>query len=220
MSMSLTEAMEEQWLDELYAEYKEVAIEEFKSERLQSFYLANPKIIQAPSQALAEGKVLLKNHPRAAFVFAAIAIEVSLKKLILHPVVYGLVHIETVAGLITSLVMSHVSIEKFKKLLFNILYEHVGVDLETLTRSSATKTLWKEANLIREKRNAVVHEAVLVTVDEAQESLEVATFVLESFFPKLLCKLGLILDDNKLVREKGKYEYGKFLDQYRVGKDA
>ena len=65
-----------------------------------------------------------------------------------------------------------------------------------------------------------MHEAVIVTSDEAQESLEVATFILESLFPKLLGKLGLILDDNNLVMEKGKYEYEKFLDHYRAGKDA
>ncbi|MCE2434093.1 MAG: hypothetical protein J4F29_14420 [Candidatus Latescibacteria bacterium] len=218
--MSLTEAMEEQWLDELYAEYKEVAIEEFTSQRLQSFYLANPNIIQPLSQALAEGKSLLANHPRAAFIFAAIAIEVGLKNLILHPVVYGLVHSKSTADLITKIVMSHVSIEKFKKLLFHILNEHIGVDLETFTRSNAKKTLWKEADLIKKKRNAVMHEAVIVTSDEAQESLEVATFILESLFPKLLDKLGLVLDDNKLVMEKRKYEYEKFLDQDRTRKDA
>lgn len=220
MSMSWTEAMEEQWFEDLYAEYKEAAIEEFTSERLQSFYIDNPEIIQAPCQVLAEGKSLLAKHPRAAFIFAAIAIEVGLKKLILHPVVYGLVHSKSTADLITKIVMSHVSIEKFKKLLFHILDEHVGVDLETFTRSNAKKTLWKEADLIKKKRNAVMHEAVIVTSDEAQESLEVATFILESLFPKLLGKLGLILDDNNLVMEKGKYEYEKFLDHYRAGKDA
>lgn len=220
MSMSWTEAIEEQWLEDLYAEYKEAAIEEFTSERLQSFYIDNPEIIQAPSQALAEGKSLLKNHPRAALIFAAIATEVGLKKLILHPVVYGLVHSKSTADLITNLVMSHVSIEKFKKLLFHILNEHVSVDLKTFTRSNEKKTLWKEADSIRKKRNAVLHEAVIVTSDEAQESLEVATFVLESLFPKLLDKLGLVLNDNKLVMEKGKYEYEKFLDQDRTRKDA
>ena len=133
---------------------------------------------------------------------------------------YGLVHSKSTADLITKIVMSHVSIEKFKKLLFHILNEHIGVDLETFTRSNAKKTLWKEADLIKKKRNAVMHEAVIVTSDEAQESLEVATFILESLFPKLLDKLGLVLDDNKLVMEKRKYEYEKFLDQDRTRKDA
>ena len=220
MSMSPDDARYEQWFDELYAEHKEVAIEEFTSERLQSFYLNHPEIVQAPSQALAEGKSLLTNHPRAAFILAAIAIEVSLKKLILHPVVYGLVHSESTAGLITKLVMGHVSIGRFKKLLFHILDEHVGVDLETFARSSASKTLWKEADSIRDKRNAVVHEAVTVSSDEAQEALEVATYVLESLFPVLLVRLGLVLDDNGLVREKREYEYEKFREQYRAGKDA
>ena len=213
MSMSLTEAMEEQWLDELYAEYKETAIEEFTSERLQSFYVDNPEIIQAPCQVLAEGKSLLANHPRAAFIFAAIAIEVSLKKLILHPVVYGLVHNKATADLITKILMNHVSIDNFKKLLFHILNEYVGVDLETFTRSNVKKTLWKEAYSIKEKRNDVMHEAVNITSDKARESLEVATCVLESLVPKLLDKLGLILDDNNLVMENGKYKYAKLLGQ-------
>ena len=156
MSMSWTEAMEEQWFEDLYAEYKEAAIEEFTSERLQSFYIDNPEIIQAPSQALAEGKSLLANHPRAAFIFSAIVIEVSLKKLILHPVVYGLVQSESTAVFITNLVMSHISIEKFKKLLFHIFNENVSINLEIFKRNSATKTLWQEINSIREKRNGSV----------------------------------------------------------------
>lgn len=220
MSMSPDEARYEEWLDELYAEHKEEAIEEFTGERFQSFYLNHPEIAQAPSEALAEGKSLLTNHPRAAFILAAIAIEVSLKKLILHPVVYGLVHSDSTAGLITKLVTSHVSIHKFKKLLFHILNEHVGVDLDTFTRSSTSKPLWKEADSIRDKRNAVVHEAVTVTPDEAQESLEVATFVLESLFPMLLDRLGLVLDENVLVREKQEYEYEKRMEQLQAGKNA
>ena len=75
------------------------------------------------------------------------------------------------------------------------------------------KTLWQEAYSIKKKRNDVVHEAVNITSDKARESLEVATFVLESLVPKLLDKLGLILDDNNLVMENGKYKYAKLLGQ-------
>ena len=195
MSMTPDEAMFEQWLDELYGEHREQAIEEFASERLQSFYAGHPDIALSAIEALAEGRSLLEGYPRAAFLLGAIALEVSLKKVILQPVVYGLVHSESTANLITSLVMSHGPIGRFKKLLFHILREHVDLDLHTFSRKGrGNRTFWEEAELVREHRNAVVHQGASVTPCEARESLEVAAFVIETLLPRLLENLGLMLD--------------------------
>ena len=213
MSMTPDEARYEQWLDEIYSEHKEQAIEEFTTDRLQSFYLDHPDIILFPSQALSEGRSLLGISPRAGFIFGAIAIEVSLKKAILQPAVYGLVNSKSTADLITNLAMSHVQIGKFKKLLFHILSEHLDLDLGEFTRLGAEDPLWKEAESIREKRNNVVHEALPVTTDEAQRSIEVGLFILESLIPMLLEKLGLVLGPDLLVKERGKYEIERFMSK-------
>ena len=72
---------------ELYPEHKEQAIDEFTTERLQSFYLKNPNILAPGIHMYGKARELLENHPSAAFVFATSAIELFLKASLLKPVV-------------------------------------------------------------------------------------------------------------------------------------
>ena len=166
MSMTPDEARFEQWLEELYDEHAEIAVEEFASERLSSYYLRFPQIFHAPRQALVEGSSLMPNHPRAGFILASIAVEVSLRELILRPIVHGLVVSESTASIVTDLVMSYRPMVRFKKLLFQIGNEVISEDFDELTRDGKTVTLWKEVERIRCKRNAVVHCACSVNIDE------------------------------------------------------
>ena len=46
------EYMQEQALEDLYEEFKEQAIEEFTSERLRSYYLANPLLAKPALDSL------------------------------------------------------------------------------------------------------------------------------------------------------------------------
>ena len=55
--------MWEQMSAELYPEHKEQAIEEFTSERLQSFYLRKPDILIPGIGMYIEARKLEKNHP-------------------------------------------------------------------------------------------------------------------------------------------------------------
>src|SRR5262245_31974243 len=82
----------------LYPEHFERAVAEFTSERLQSFYLAHRDVARAPLGALSKARGLLGNHPEAALVFAAIAVEVGLRAAVLRPITYGLVHNEDLAA--------------------------------------------------------------------------------------------------------------------------
>src|SRR5216683_431359 len=80
--------LREQFIPEMYEEfardlmsgkdhlYDEV-IEQFTSERLQSFYRANPSLAENALRALEEARALEPRQPAAALVFAAIAIEHS-----------------------------------------------------------------------------------------------------------------------------------------------
>ncbi len=74
--------LREQFMPELYEEfardvragkhdlYGEI-VEQFASERLQSFYLANPHLAEHALGALEEARTLKASHPSAALVFAA-----------------------------------------------------------------------------------------------------------------------------------------------------
>jgi hypothetical protein len=81
----------DEFLSELYEEHKDQAIEEFKAERLQAYYTANPSVAQAALAYLTEGRSLLQASPSAALIFSAVSAEQFFKRVLLHPIVYGLV---------------------------------------------------------------------------------------------------------------------------------
>lgn len=133
--MTEDEARYEQWMDDLYEEHRERAIEEFTTDRLKSYYLGNPWVLRPPVEALTEAQKLAKEHTTAAHVLATIAVEVGLKVALLKHVVYGLVHSEATAEIIADLTLRHTRFDFFDSLLLRILGEHGGVDLERYTRT-------------------------------------------------------------------------------------
>lgn len=199
MSMTWEEAAYEEAMEALYAEHKEQAIEEFTDERLQSYYIAHPSIAEPPLRSLDQARKLLPHYPTAAFVFAAIAIEVGLKVALLKPVVYGLVHSESIAGIITDMVIAHTGFDRFRKLLLHILSEYGGVDLDQFKRQGASKTLWEEMEEVRKRRNQIIHRAEIATDDESQKAIAVASSVLEELFPAVVKNLGFHTHKNGRV---------------------
>jgi len=199
MSMTEEEARYEQWMEELYEEHSKQAIEEFTTERLQSYYVDNTMVAEAALRSLAEARNLLPQHPTAAHIFAAIAIEVGLKAALLKPVVYGLVHSDSVAGVIADMVIGHTAVTRFQNLLFKILSEYGGVDLEKFKCTESKKLLWEEIQVIQQRRNKIIHKAEIVTAKEAKQSIEVASAVLEELFPSVIRNLGLHIRENGRV---------------------
>ena len=61
-------AFYEQISQELYPEHKEQAIDEFIEERMHSYYLKNPKIIQAPIDSYLHANELFDISPRCALL--------------------------------------------------------------------------------------------------------------------------------------------------------
>ena len=155
MSMTPQEAEYEEFMDRLYEEHKEQAIEEFTAELLQSYYRSNGLLAKPAFDALVEARRFMKISTTAAFVFPAIATEVALKETLLKPIVHGLVHGESVASLVTDLVMGHQSMDRYKDLLLQILREHGGVDLLSYKRSGSGRNIWDEIKTLRTKRNRI-----------------------------------------------------------------
>ena len=197
MSMTPQEAQHEEWLDQLYEEHKDQAIEEFTEERLQSYYRNNPELVQPARSVLEEARNLLPHSARASIVLASVAIEVGLKRAILGPVVFGLVHDESVAGLITDLVIAARQSD-YKNLLFKILEDHGNVNLDTYTREGGLKPLMQEYQEIQKDRNRVIHKAEPIAPERAAEAVAVATAVLEELFPRFI-RYPLCLDDDMKV---------------------
>lgn len=174
MSISEDDARHEEWMEGLYREHKEQAIEEFTSERLKSFYLADPLLLKLPVAALGEALTLLDTHTTAAQVFATIAAEVGLKGALLKPVVHGLVHSESTAEMVTALTLRHTRFDFFHKLLSQILAEHGGVDLTTYTRAGVSKPFLQEIEAIQKCRDLIVHRGEPATRAQADQAIAVA----------------------------------------------
>lgn len=209
MSITPDEAwMEQQW-EEFYQEVKEQAIEEVTFDRLQSYYLVHPAVAKPPLWALAEARDLLGDHPSASQVLGAVSIEVGIKDVLLKPIVYGLVHTEAAAKLITEEAMGRQSVNKFKKSLFHILHEHGGIDLNNFKRDGSLKPLWEEVALIRDRRNRIVHRAESATSEEAELAVAVASTVMETLIPSVLDRLGFELDSDGVVRDKRQLQIQK-----------
>jgi hypothetical protein len=183
----------EQYMEQLYQEHKLEALEEFTSERLQSFYLKHPDLVQPALRALADARNLQAIHAGAAWVFGAVAMELGIRSVLLKPVVYGLVHQDSVASLITDLVMSHAAFDRFGHLLFQVLANHGGVDLRTAKRPGSTILLWAEMSSVQKRRNAVLHRGEQATGDDATLSIEVASTILDGLIPSALHRLGMHL---------------------------
>jgi hypothetical protein len=147
---------------------------------------------------LAESRVLLPEHPSAALVFGATAVEVGLKVVLLKPIVYGLVHDASAAGLITDLAVSQGG-DKYRDLLFHILSEFGGADFRNPGRAGSKKSLWEEIQIVQKQRNTVLHRAEIASKEEAEISVAVASVMLEELFPAVVAKLGLHLHDGVRV---------------------
>lgn len=188
--------------EELYPQHKELAIEEFTTERLQSFYLKNPYILIPGVNMYAEARELVENHPTASFVLATSAIELFLKASLLKPVVYGLVHNESLANIIVKEALGASGFKRYKKLLSGIFNELVDIDINKVKRIGSDKFLLTEASGVQTKRNEIIHQGKFVSKSEANFAIEVAYGILHDIINPMLLSIGLWKDKNSTVLER------------------
>ena len=196
------EAAYEAFVDDVLRENRDIIIDDFTLDRLKSYYLKNNFLLKPAFNAIEDAKNYIKTNETASFVFAAIAIEVGLKSALLKPIVYGLVHTEEVASLITDLALSQTGFHRYKLLLFDILKQNGSVDLETYKRLNSTKSLWEEIQSNQKKRNRVVHRGERANKFEAEFALNVALEILNSILPKLLNSIDLTLEADYKISPK------------------
>ena len=176
-----------------YEENYERAIQEFTSERLPSYYLKESELAVPAFNSLSHAKELLGPSHKAALLFAVTATELTVKNVLLKPIISGLVHTEDLASFIADLTTTHSGMDRFHKLLTGILTEYGGVELKTFKRNGSTKTLWEEITVIQTARNAVAHRGEASDHSAAVLSISVADTLLQQIFPKILNNLGLHL---------------------------
>jgi hypothetical protein len=176
-----------------YEENYERAIEAFTSERLQSYYLRESTLAVPALNSLLHAKELLSPFHKAALLFAVTATELTVKNVLLKPIISGLVHTEDLAAFIADLTTTHSGMDRFHKLLTGILGEYGGVELRTFKRPGSSKTLWEEISVVQGARNAVAHRGEDSDLATAILSISVAETLLDQIFPRILKNLGLHL---------------------------
>ena len=162
--------------EELYAEHKDRAIDEFISERLKSYYLKNENIAIPAINFINKSKELVETDPTSSLMYSSVATEVVLKTILLKPVISGLVHTESLAELVSSTLVKQTGIDRFKKLVFEILENHIEFDdgIENYKRDGSGDNLWSERKRVQDLRNKIMHQAVFRQKEDAMLSHSVA----------------------------------------------
>lgn len=188
---------------DLYPEHKEQAIDEFTTERLQSFYLKHPDIFASGIQMFGEAKELEENFPSASFVFSTSAIEIFLKSSLLKPIVYGLVHNESLAAIIVETALSQTGFKRYNKLLSALFLGLLKIDIKTVKSVGSKKSLLEEASEVANKRNDIIHEGVMVSNKDAKFAINVVYGILHHIVNPMLLSMGLWMNKKGTILKKG-----------------
>lgn len=190
---------------ELYPEHRAQAIEEFTTERLQSYYIANPLVMRPAVEAVQEGRKLqADDHSAAAVVFFVTAVELLLKATLLKPVVHGLVHSESLAEIIVKQALGQSGFDHYRNLLEKLFNELVGIEISKVSRPDVGKSLLNECTDLQKLRNAIIHKGESATADQAENARAIADAVVEKVVRRMLAKVGLQVaecGEIKLIRE-------------------
>ncbi len=185
MGMTPEDAWQEEAYDNMVTEvlenHKDEIIGEFISEKLVAYYNSNPDLTESAKAAIEQAEKLLPISPEACVIFSRIAIEITLRDVMLKPVAFGMLHDDEAAPLIAELVTGNIH---FTKLLFKVL-EGYGIDLKTIPRSGSTKSIWVEMEEIKKCRDQLIHRGGTTTADMAACSLEVCRALLFKVYPFL-----------------------------------
>ncbi len=182
--------------EELFPEHKEIAIEQFITERMQSYFLQNPNIIKTPMECSNHGNELMELSPQCSLVMYTTAIELYLKSVLLKPVLFGMVHNENIAALIVESSTGQSGFSRYNKLLSALCLHAANVDLSSI-KGMQNKPILKEAEEIQLVRNNVVHKGYKATSAEMGKAKNIAYLMLMEVVEPVLNNLELVISSNE-----------------------
>jgi hypothetical protein len=182
--------------EELYPEHKEQAINEFIEELMQSYYLNNPDIIQAPMDCYHHANDLLQISPQGALIIYTTAIELFLKSVLLKPILYGMIHNENIANTVVNATTGQSGFGRYNKLLSSLCLHSVGIKLSEI-KGIGNKPILTEAEEVQKIRNLVVHQGSKVTEKELGKARSTALLILTEVVEPVLNNLNLAIGSYK-----------------------
>lgn len=187
----------EQISRELYDEHKEQAIEEFTEEKLRSFYRHNPSVMRPAVDAIQEGNWLL-DHERysPSVVFYVSAIEMLLKATILRPVLYGLIHNESLAEIMINHMLGQTGVQRYENLLAQLFDQLCDIDVTKVSREDTRAKLFVECRELQKVRNNITHKGVFCGKAGAEKAHLVTVALFEKIVQPMLESIGLTVIKN------------------------
>lgn len=189
--------------DALQAFMEEVtqqAIDEFTFDCLRAYYLKNPSLAVDAFAIYDEASKAFDVSPSAGLVLFTTAIEVCLKVALLKPVVYGLVHNESMAGIVSDLVVRHNGWDRFRDLISRVVTQYGGIDFDNYRIPGHPVTIWQDIDRIQKARNKVMHQGRQADKEVAALAMEVACHVLGIFLSKILNSFSLSVAADGTIR--------------------
>jgi hypothetical protein len=187
--------------DEYESEMANQAIEEFQTERLQSYYKDHPNLAEKSVGKLEEARSLFPISPNAALIFAMSSIEVGFKSILVRPIMAGLVHNESLSEFITEAFVKGSKPDSVLEVVNRVLKEYASINLQNTTLAKHKKTYWDEIIQGQKTRNAILHRAESCTEQDAETIIDLANYLWGVLFPALLKSIGLHTHDNTKVCE-------------------
>lgn len=186
---------------ELYPDHRDQAISEFTQERLKSFYIKSPLVMRTALDSLQQGKSLLSNNYFApSLVSFMSAIELLLKATLLRPVVYGLVHHESLAEIIVKHALGQSGFDRYEDLLSDLFLSLANMDIKNVKRENSNKTLLAECKCLQKIRNDIIHKGETCQQDDAELALSVSVAIFEKIVRPMLYSLGLtVIEHGEIV---------------------
>lgn len=178
--------------EELYPEHKEQAIDEFIEERMQSYYLKNPAVIQVPIDCYHHANDLMEASPSCALVMYTAAIELFLKSVLLKPVLYGMIHNETIANMVVDSTTNQSGFSRYNKLLSNLCLHAAGTQLNEIKGINGQPIL-VEAEEVQKIRNLVVHQGYMASTEEMGKARNIANLILIKVVEPVLNNMNLVI---------------------------
>lgn len=194
---------EEQW-QEFIKGISEEALIKFAEGRYTVYFRNNAEMHHPVLDIFSKAEDLFNsNHFTASLVFSFIAVENILRELVLRPLIWGTFIDEEVAIIVTNSFINN-RLDQMSKFIFHFLDRNIGVDLRTTSRPNEPKSLWQEIEEFKALRNRIVHSGIKCDDHSTMRALEVARFLYETTFLKILTNNGFYIDSTGKIVYKGK----------------
>lgn len=178
------DAAREEFLDritsEVLADNRDAIVAEFVEDRLAAYFEERPSMAKTAQASLSTARMLLEVNSAASLIFSMTSVEISIRDLLLKPIVAGLVHNPDLSDVMADLVDAR---NKKTFTLLNFVFTEIGLPSVFDQRLEGGRLVWSERTELQNLRNAVVHRGHHVEMEVAQRGLELAEHFISNLFP-------------------------------------